>query len=292
MKISAILASGLGLALAGPLSSQSPDDGLLSWRFPSKSHARCGGPIGYLDRLCGTEQYCNAFDKARTQTDWKFETTAQCFAKHEPRPAKVLPVAEDQVLEPKLKWHDQTLPDEECNFPWNVKNKDCGTLRYCRAFATVRMALTDKSFTSKAECFANHEPNPSPPAPDFLYPWLQPDDPERMCGIYVYTEKECGTQRYCDAFDREPEFTDGVFDDTKDCYGKHKQRPADAPELSIKLARKEGDSTKDRCTQDEFWHPIRCGTDIYCSGYDINFNETDARFKTTQLCLDAFEDKK
>ncbi|RDA88986.1 hypothetical protein CP532_0614 [Ophiocordyceps camponoti-leonardi (nom. inval.)] len=267
---------------------------LRPWHYPPDNEAdarRCGGPVGYMDRLCGTRRYCEAFDGAPNRTDFAFSCTEECFRFYEPEPKTRAPPARSKLY---LPWVE---PNSKNSFECGYKSVRfitealCGTQRYCEAFASVEMARTDGRFTSKAACLAGHEPRRTKAEAKKLLPWTEGEDETRTCGIYGWREETCGTQRYCDAFDLEPEMADGRFDSTAECYAAHEDAPPGYVRKSMKMAWHTTETwTKGWCDSERFWH-IACGTDGYCGGYDIDFNNTDARFLSTAACLDAFEDQ-
>ncbi|PFH58771.1 hypothetical protein XA68_13233 [Ophiocordyceps unilateralis] len=268
---------------------------LVPWHYPPTKAAdarRCGGPVGFMERICGTRRYCEAFDGAPNRTDFAYDSADECFRNHGPEPRMRL--APKLAPRPLLKWLEPS-PDEEevqeCQEGIRfISEARCGTQRFCEAFATLDMARTEQRFVSKEECFAAHEPRPSQPKGPLL-PWTEGSDSNRLCGIYGWREKFCGTQRYCDAFDMDPEFTDGRFDNSSECYAAHMARPPRYRNKSLKMAWHDGKArVRKWCDEQHFWI-IVCGTKGYCSGYDIDFNNTDARFVSTAACLDAFEDR-
>ncbi|RDA94780.1 hypothetical protein CP533_4220 [Ophiocordyceps camponoti-saundersi (nom. inval.)] len=269
---------------------------LRPWFYPPENAAdarRCGGPVGYMDRLCGTRRYCEAFDGAPNRTDFAFSSTAECFRFYEPepktRPSRGQPNSRTKLLpwiEPNSKKAEE-CGDGSIRF---ITEANCGTQRYCDAFASVEMARTDGKFTSKAGCLAAHAPRPAG-SKEAKWPWIEGKDDFRKCGIEGWREPICGTQRYCDAFDLEPEMVNGRFDSSSECYAAHEPMPAGYVKKSMKMAWHSSDPlTRAWCDSELFWH-ISCGSDGYCGGYDIDFNNTDARFLSTADCLKAFEDR-
>ncbi|PHH72598.1 hypothetical protein CDD80_4416 [Ophiocordyceps camponoti-rufipedis] len=245
--------------------------------------------------LCGTRRYCEAFDGAKNRTDFAYDSARECFDDHEPEPAGGVVAAVSQPG-PLLDWV-QAVPEhaDDCAFGIRfITEAMCGTRRYCETLATLGMARAEQRFVSKAECLAAHAPDPSKTEKQALLPWTQGRDGNRLCGIYGWREDLCGTQRYCDAVDVEPELGDGRFDSADECYAAHEPRPVGwtARNKSLRMAWHFQHSPRIRqwCVEQRFWH-IACGTEGYCEGYDIDFNNTDARFESRAACLDAFEDR-
>ncbi|RCI14945.1 hypothetical protein L249_6559 [Ophiocordyceps polyrhachis-furcata BCC 54312] len=271
---------------------------LRPWYYLPENEAdarRCGGPVGYMDRLCGTRRYCEAFDGAPNRTDFAFASTKECFRSHEPEPRTRS--ARTESFLPWVEPNSKNLFGCGYTSVQYITEAMCGTKRYCEAFASVEMTRTDGKFTSKAACLAGHEPRGARAKAEEekmkknkKLPWIESTEKEHRCGIYGWVEETCGTQRYCDAFDLEPEMADGRFDNASDCYAAHEDMPAGYVRKSMKMAWKVGPWAKAWCDSQRFWH-IACGTVGYCGGYDIDFNNTDARFLSTAACLEAFENQ-
>ncbi|PHH63978.1 hypothetical protein CDD81_5197 [Ophiocordyceps australis] len=295
MKSSIILTlAGLGAAFRGAK---------IPWYAPSSASGRCGGPMGYLDHVCGTKAYCDAFDRAYDHTDGFFTTKAACYAAHKRQwepVAQVKPAA-------LLPWIAQGSHMAQCGAgPWPITDARCGTQRYCEAHDTVSIVRTDmpvgtrkerlaeaaktRPFVSAAQCFAAHEPNPSPSRR--LEPWVDVTERQhQLCGLYHYRESECGTARYCAAFDHEPELIDGRFANSVRCLRAHKKPPSGANLASRKLAWQWPGTSVHSCAENHFYDIFVCGTRIYCDAFDLDRTHANGRFKSSAQCYEAFEEE-
>lgn len=108
----------------------------------------------------------------------------------------------------------------------------CGSQKYCNALDEAPRAPKTGFFKNAKECFDAHEPAPR-------LPWIKAPSPKTgpdSCGYSftgnpawaIYDDASCGTQVYCEAFDKikpRPDFLFG-FKDTMACLEAHDPPPS------------------------------------------------------------------
>ncbi|KJZ74825.1 hypothetical protein HIM_05734 [Hirsutella minnesotensis 3608] len=133
-------------------------------------------------------------------------------------------------------------------------------------------------------------------------PWITEDMTSNFwdCGFFAYSENNCGSQVYCDAFDSDPKVKKrGFFKNAQECFDAHepapklrwqeqppqKPRPASCGDNVI------SDECPQVCGQRGEYDEGSCGTQAYCEAFDkIKPRPYSLRgFKNTEACLQAHE---
>ncbi|KID82186.1 Peptidase S8, subtilisin-related protein [Metarhizium guizhouense ARSEF 977] len=131
----------------------------------------------------------------------------------------------------KIPWTPEPKKSGECGDP-EYSERKCGSQKYCNAFDAAPQEPKTGFFKNAKECFDAHEPAPK-------LPWIKAPNPKTgpgSCGHSatgnpawaIYNDAICGTQVYCEAFDKikpRPDFLFG-FKDTKACLEAHEPPPS------------------------------------------------------------------
>ncbi|KAF5128317.1 Alkaline protease 1 [Metarhizium anisopliae] len=130
----------------------------------------------------------------------------------------------------RIPWTPEPKYSDECGPEYSERK--CGSQKYSNALDEAPRAPKTGFFKNAKECFDAHEPAPK-------LPWIKAPSPKTgpdSCGSgfggnpawAIYDDASCGTQVYCEAFDKikpRPDFLFG-FKDTKACLEAHDPPPS------------------------------------------------------------------
>lgn len=187
---------------------------------------------GFIRMLCRTPRYCDEFDKpeelkaAIKNETLLYASAKDCYSHFEDEPEyldededKPVPVANTTAGPEKLDWQEgpwrqcERKPLNDSGFGFSEYN--CGTHVFCEEFgnqAQLKAALKNKTldYASAKACFDRCKLNPvyttRQRLPDSL-PWRKPKEGGKFCKMKLrdrfgvgFNEINCGTARYCEAF--------------------------------------------------------------------------------------------
>ncbi|PHH73652.1 hypothetical protein CDD80_3657 [Ophiocordyceps camponoti-rufipedis] len=127
-------------------------------------------------------------------------------------------------------------------------------------------------------------------------PWKEPGFSHVNCSdSQGYSELDCGTQIYCEAFDDDFEKTDKKFPSVKACFDAHEKKDERQPSRSSPTAQKlpwDGYMSP-LCNSEKYGiGEVVCGTHIYCMSFHPQAPLTwgnDGKYKSDKECFDAHE---
>ncbi|PHH73653.1 hypothetical protein CDD80_3658 [Ophiocordyceps camponoti-rufipedis] len=166
--------------------------------------------------------------------------------------------------------------------------------RWTAFAATVILALASAA-NAAASAWKNSNPMETCRRGQPRLPWVEASEVSGLtqdCGYWDFTESECGTERYCEAYDDgvKIEKTDFLFRNMKECLDAHEPKPS----------KPRGEPARGKkLPWNSYMSPLcdhgpgsvvesLCGTYYYCLGFAKNsIGKTDGRFDNVTHCLDA-----
>lgn len=151
-----------------------------------------------------------------------------------------------------------------------ARGSSSSTVQTTKATATAAATATATATTTAAP----EKPAAGQPKKQLL-PFLPPGQFADACGSSQYTDADCGTEKYCKAFDSLKNRTDGKFGSSKACFEAHVQ------------PWKEPGQYAEACGTGAMYTDDTCGTDKYCRAFDSLQSRTDGKFGSSKACFEA-----